>query len=170
MLLRGGRMVTDRSYREQLQHMMRERVIPVLRECELFTELDNEQIQSVAEFAREQEVAEQEFLFRQGQKASDLFVVIEGSLALQVAVPAGTQTVDIVRTHGAAGVSALGIGRRIYSSSALALSRSRLFALDGLKLIHLLDLNPAMAAVIHKAVAVIYHRRYSRFIGAQGPG
>lgn len=163
-------MVTDRSYREQLQHMMKERVIPVLRECELFVDLDNDQIQSVAELAREHDVVEQEFLFRQGQKATDLFVVIEGSLALQVAVSAGTQTVDIVRTHGALGISSLGIGRRIYSSSALALARSRLFALDGLKLSHLLDLNPTMAAAVHKAVAVNYHRRYSRFIGAQGPG
>ena len=99
-------MVTDRTYQEQLKVTLRDRIVPILRRCELFTELDNHQLETIGELAWEQEVVEQEYLFRRGERASNLAIVVEGSIALQVTIATDISTLQILGTHGIAGITA----------------------------------------------------------------
>lgn len=147
-----------------------EETVTILRGCELFSELDDKQLQTIAKLARQQNVIEGEFIFRDGSRAHNLYVIIEAKIALLIPVPASYQTLDILGPHGAFGIFALGFGRLIHPYAATALSGGCLLVIDGLTLSHHLELNPEVGSRVYKATINIPHRHYSRLIDFERPG
>ena len=130
----------------------------LLRECVLFAELSDSELDRVAALAVEKEYQAGSTVFAAGDPAEELFVLKEGRMAVQMTLPgergqAGRKiTVDVVTRHEVAGWSAI-MEPYMYTFTALCLQRTVALAINGEKLMSLLWDNPRMGYEVMKGLS-----------------
>lgn len=117
-----------------------------LRQCSVFSPLSSGEIDRIAELALDKEYEAGKVIFHAKDKADELFILEEGKIALQMVSPIPPErpvTVDIAFPGELVGWPGL-IEPYVYDLTAICLQRSRVLALDAVRLRLLLhDANPA---------------------------
>lgn len=152
-------------------------ITEILSRGDLFTDLSTEQLAAIATYCQEVTCPEGNTLFREGQEATQLFILLKGKVNLQVWLAAQRQniTVEVIsQPYQTIGWSGL-VTPYYYTATALCLANSRLLALDGQVFLRLLEQDPVTGFVVMRRITkVICDRlRNSRvallkFIDAEG--
>lgn len=149
----------------------------ILSQGDLFAALSTEQLTAIAAYCHEITCDEGKTLFREGQEATQLFILLEGKVNLQVWLAAHREniTVEVItQPYQTIGWSGL-VTPYFYTATALCQTNSRLLALDGHAFLRLLEQDPVTGFVVMRRITeVICDRlRNSRvallkFIDAEG--
>jgi CRP-like cAMP-binding protein len=119
----------------------------LLRQCSVFAALTDVDLEKVASIVIEKQYPAGAVVYRQGDRAEDIFVLQEGKLALQITLPPETQsqsgkriTVDTVTKNEVFGWPAV-VEPHTYAMTAVCLQDARILAINGAKLRWLLQDN-----------------------------
>jgi len=132
----------------------------LLRDCVLFAELDDADLEKIAEFADEKEFEAGSNMFSTGGNADHLFLIKEGRVAVQMMLPGGAGqsgrriTVDVATRGEIAGWSAL-IEPYKYTFTAVCMQRTVALAIDGNKLKLALRDNPEAGYEVMKGLTKV---------------
>lgn len=138
--------------------------IRLLQKFELFENLTVEELEEIAAICREQTCETGAVLFEEGDAAKELFLVVDGQVALQLGVelwpgaPRRQVTVETVSQGGIFAWSAL-VGPHVLTLSARCLHQTKLIAVPGVELRHFLDRDPQVG---YKVIDQIAHLTASR--------
>lgn len=136
----------------------------VLRRYALFAGLPQEVFKDIAMFSEEITLSSNTYLFREGDAANKLYLVISGGIDLQLEIPNGDAChadVETIVPGEVLGWSAL-VEPHIYHMSAVTSTSSRLAVIDGTKLQDYLAHHPEWAYKILLQIARIIGDRLSR--------
>lgn len=130
-------------------------ITTLLKQSDLFQDLHDEHLQSVADFAREIVLRAGHVLFEEGHKAETLFILIEGSVHVQVKLssrPEYITTTIITQPGKLVGWSGF-IAPHNYTATAVCHKASRLLAIDGDALTAYLAEHPDAGYMVMRRVA-----------------
>ena len=130
-----------------------------LERCELFQDLDSDQLMEVAALVEEHLIEPDELLLREGEAANHLFVIVEGRALAQLEMYRGWLSLGLVGPSEAAGWSSLA-GGRVYPASFKALTPLRVARIRSSGLGQLMDLNPALGYPISRRLSWVFGRQY----------
>lgn len=136
----------------------------VLRRYALFAEFPPEALKDIAMFSEELSLEAHEYLFKEGDTADSLYLMVSGGVDLQIAIPnSGEHYADVetVVPGEILGWSAL-VEPYIYHMSAVATTSSRLVVVDGAKLKEHLSQHPEWGCKLVLRIAQIIGDRLSR--------
>ena len=122
----------------------------MLSQADLFAGLSTDQLTGIAELCQEVTCAEGEMLFREGQEAKKLYILLEGKINLQVWLASQRQqiTVEVIsQPYQTIGWSGL-VPPYFYTSSAACQTNSRFLAMDGAAFYRLLEQDPFTGFVV----------------------
>jgi CRP/FNR family transcriptional regulator, nitrogen oxide reductase regulator len=134
-----------------------------LAEAELFKGLDPSVLAAISEAARRRNVRAGAYLFRQGDEAGMLYVLVRGSVKLTQITPEGDQV--LLRVVGAGetfGATAPLAGGR-YPASAQAASACQVLVWDGPTMLDLMERFPRLAINALKVLAERVHEFQDRY-------
>jgi CRP-like cAMP-binding protein len=132
-----------------------------LAQCSFFADLSHDTLLHLAELAEEIACGTGEALFREGEAASRLYLLLSGKVNIQIQPIAIIQPLTMVSlsTPGElVGWSGF-MPPSYYTASAICQQDSRLLAFDGAAFNRLLDENPAVGLVIMRRMAVVISQR-----------
>ncbi len=136
-------------------------VLEQLAQSTLFADLPPDTLSRLAALAEEITCAAGQALFREGEAASRVYLLLSGKVNVQVQPIALNQPLTIVSlsTPGElVGWSGF-MPPSYYTASAICQQDSRLLALEGAAFNRLLDENPATGLVIMRRMAVVISQR-----------
>ncbi len=139
-------------------------IIETLRKTQLFKNLSDEQLDVVAPLCRQVHCLSGKVFFSEGDEATDLFVVLEGEVALEVDLFMGdhvrpqTITVEKVAKDDSFGWSALVEPRRM-TTTARCTRDVDIVAINGDDLKALLEKHPDIGMIVMENVAKIVRGR-----------
>ncbi len=136
-----------------------------LENCELFRDINRQQLMEVAALVEELSYEPEEFLVSEMAAASHIFVVVEGHAVAQLKLDHGCLSLGIVSAGDVAGWSAL-IDGRIYPASVKALTPMKAARLETKGLNLLMNLDPKIGYPIHRRLSAIFHRQYENALRA----
>lgn len=118
----------------------------VLASSTLFKRLTEEELETIASLSHQEEYSEGELIFTEGTIASDLYIVSDGIIIMEMRLmvyPGSVQKamVEVLRNGDTFGYSSI-LGSSVYNLMATAMEPVRLIAVDGERLRSLLDDNP----------------------------
>jgi len=119
-------------------------IIATLRNSELFTTLSDDELQTIANLCKEEIYQENETIYEQGGHSEKLYIVYEGSVALNKFLNPEKNsfvTIDLVGSGKCFGWSAL-IEPHIHTASALSLLPTRVLTINGNNLNLFLQSSP----------------------------
>jgi CRP-like cAMP-binding protein len=131
--------------------------IQLMRDCVLFGELDDAQLDKIAEFTVEKQFEAGSTMFCTGGSADELFLIKDGRVAVQMVLPGGAGqsgrriTVDVATRGEIAGWSAL-IEPYKYTFTAVCMQKTVALAIDGNKLKLALRDNPEAGYEVMKGL------------------
>lgn len=135
-----------------------------LKECQVFSALDDVALESVASSLIDKQYEAGTTIFHEGDKASELLVIREGKVALQMALPKSYATaqrritVDVVAKNDVAGWSAI-VEPHIYTLTAVCLQETKALSISSNKLNWLLQSNYDIGyAVLRELIKVVASR------------
>jgi signal transduction histidine kinase len=136
-----------------------------LGESSLFGELSDEQRDKIAQFSREMTFETGDVLFREGDSADNIYIVLQGRAAVEVGL-LGRQrrrcaTIATVRRGESVGWSA-GIGSQKYLASAYALEKTTAVVVDRRAVQCLFVDNPASGLRVLEKLIDLARSRLSR--------
>ena len=111
-------------------------IIDILKSSELFGALEKEHLEKVSVLCREEGYQEGVMIFKAGDEATDLYVLIDGRVALEVEVrpvpdrPAIPIAVEVVTKGRSFGWSAV-VEPNVYTLSARCITNCALLAIKG---------------------------------------
>ena len=129
----------------------------VLKDCFLFSELSDSELEKVATSAVEKQYEAGATIFSTGDNAEELFVLQEGRVAVQMTLPKTSGqasrriTVDVVTKNEIAGWSAI-VEPYKYTFTAVCLQKTVALSIDGNKLRWLLRENPKIGYEVMKGL------------------
>lgn len=132
----------------------------VLKDCVLFSELSDSELESVVGSAVEKQYEAGATMFSAGENAEDLFVLEEGRVAVQMTLPkTGGQasrriTVDVVTRNEMAGWSAI-VEPYKYTFTAICMQKTVALSINGNKLRWLLRDNPKIGYEVMKGLTKV---------------
>ncbi len=136
----------------------------VLGECQIFSALNDAELEEIASLAVEKEYEAGTTVFREGDKAEEFFVLQDGKVALQMPLSTAQGqigrriTVDIVTRNEVLGWSAM-IEPHVYTLSAVCLQKAKVVSISGTKLRGLLLDNHIMSyEVLNGLIKVVASR------------
>ena len=134
-----------------------------LNKFELFKWLTDEELDKIAELSREETYAAGISIISEGQAATDLYMVEEGSVRVEMSLsvyPGVVQDalVDTIPAGDPFGWSAV-IGSRVYTMTARAMEPSKVIAIDGEKLLALFNKNPDIGFKVMEGLVGVVSRR-----------
>ncbi len=132
-----------------------------LAQSPFFAGLPEEQLVPFAALAQEVTCAAGEALFREGEEACCLYLLLSGKINVQIQPTAMTQPLTIVSlsTYGQlVGWSGF-MPPNYYTASAICQEDSRLLSFDGAAFNRLLEQNPALGLVIMRRIAEVISQR-----------
>lgn len=139
-------------------------VAQALKESSLFGDLTDEQREGIARFSREIALETGDVLFREGDPADRIYVVLQGTVIVELGLPGRRRrrcaALAAVRRGGSAGWSA-GIGSRKYLASAYALEKTSAVAVDRRAFDHLFADSPLSGLRILEKLLDIARSRLS---------
>jgi CRP/FNR family transcriptional regulator, cyclic AMP receptor protein len=122
--------------------MNREAMIEALREVRFLHDIDNEHLLKIAEVTRIRNAAPGETLFREGDVPQDVFLVIAGSVALDIATfGGGSRRIMAVGPGEILGWSAL-LEQTQMTATAVALCASKVAQINTAELLTICKRNP----------------------------
>lgn len=127
----------------------------------LFADLPEAYLAQFAALAEEITCAAGSALFREGEEASRLYILLDGKVSVQVQPIGVTQPITILalNTPGQlVGWSGF-MPPSYYTAAVVAQENSRLLAFDGAAFNRLLDDNPALGLVIMRRIAGVISQR-----------
>jgi CRP/FNR family transcriptional regulator, cyclic AMP receptor protein len=132
--------------------------------CELFAGLDPREGAKVVEFGEPAEYTRGQVIFEESSRSSDLFLLLEGRVSVEIDAPDGVGMADghlvlaLLRDGEVFGELAfLGGGRR--SARVSALDTVRVLRFDGAKMFELFESDPRLGYRIMKNLASILAER-----------
>ncbi len=129
----------------------------VLKECDMFRELDDEKIQKLVSIAQEESHPAGSVLYREGEASNQLYVVQEGKVFLEMRTDMGPAMrplqviIDIVQKREAFGWSAFS-EPHLHTLSALTAEPTRLIVFDGEKVAAMMNEECQMGFGIMKGL------------------
>jgi CRP/FNR family transcriptional regulator len=134
--------------------------------CDLFTGLNEENLEEIASIAREETYQAGDLICAERQRAERIFVLCEGRVQLRVrlrslAEPDAELTIEEVRPGSVFGWSSL-VKQRQFTASARALEPVRLLAIGSEDLDRLFDRNAHIGFVVMKQLAEVIASRLCR--------
>ncbi|MBI4302990.1 MAG: cyclic nucleotide-binding domain-containing protein [Chloroflexi bacterium] len=138
----------------------------LLGECEVFSSLGNADLGRIASSVRESECQAGTLIFKEGQRAEELFVLLEGKVALQMGLPSALKemkggrrvTVDVIVKNELFGWSAI-VEPNVYTLTAVCLQKSKTLSINGTKLRWLMQDNPKIGYEITKGLIKVIASR-----------
>lgn len=127
--------------------------------CELFQDLDRDQLMQVAALVEESSVQPEEVLLAEGDPARYVFVMCKGNAIAQMKLDRGWISLGLVGPGEVAGWSAL-IGGQVYPASVKALTPARVARIETAGLTLLMNLEPSIGYPIHRQLSSIFYRQY----------
>ena len=125
-----------------------------LKKCPLFATLADADLGHVATMTSEDGHEAGATIFQESAAASKLYLLQEGKVALQMALPAGEAsetvkrvTIDIITENQVFGWSAV-VPPNVYTLTAVCLQRSRLLAVDGRQLADLMEADTNLGYLV----------------------
>jgi CRP-like cAMP-binding protein len=146
-------------------------VLDVLYNCELFGQLDEHEIEKIADIAEVETYAEGESILNQGDLCDKLYVIAQGHVFLERSVDLGTR-------QGTAIIGLLGTGRALdcwpslleeshaLLSSAVCRRPTKVIAIKGVALREMLLQNPQLGFKVLERLCCILRDRIQAAFGA----
>lgn len=138
----------------------------VLKGHELLKHLSMEEVDKINTFAERKKYGKGEVLFRQSEKASDVFVLLSGSVLLHLAANPEEFRIAIAKIEKGElfGLSPL-LGSESYTAEAQCTEDSDVLAIDAQKLRALLHGDCLAGFCVMSEVAQSYFHRYIGLLG-----
>jgi len=128
--------------------------------CSVFDNLSLLQIQSLGGMAQETSYEADEMVYRQGDAAENLFVVIEGRVDLGLKGKNGLEIhIDTLSTGDLFG-SCLCFDFDQYALSARCTAPARLLKIGTRDFHNIMDTDPALGFTVQRAISRAYFKRY----------
>ena len=127
----------------------------------LFADLSQEQLEVLAGLAEEKTFAEGEYLFKEGDDATQVFVLLEGKIGIQVKLTSrpDNYTFTILSQFGQlVGWSGL-VSPSHYTAAAVSQADSRLMAMDGQALMRAFEVDCHLGFMVVRRVTEIISGR-----------
>jgi CRP-like cAMP-binding protein len=141
----------------QLTGMQGKESAMYIQELELFQRIPSHIINEIAEFTVEEEYSTDQVLFRQGQDAEYLYLLLDGQVAI-IVEGEGKVVFPITEPGSIFGWSAL-VEPRKYTASAEFAMDSKVLKLDGERLLRLFERFPAEGLLIMRRLAGVIAAR-----------
>lgn len=123
-------------------------LIQLLRSCALFSGLAESQLERLCSLGQRVELGRNEFLFREGDDGTTIYLVLSGAVRISRQVPGmGEEALTVLRAGSAFGEMAL-IDGSARSADALGHEHTELFVLEGTELENLMFLDRSLATEI----------------------
>lgn len=122
-----------------------------LRSLSFLQGMDDEQIRLLSELANEAEFAEGTLIFSECQAATHCYLIVSGSVLLEICGPDRCTTILTIGPGELLGWSTL-LGSARLTASARCLETTRSFEFDGTKLLALCDANPSFGYQLMRCV------------------
>ena len=137
--------------------------IEALRDCELFGELNDAELDEIAALAREESHPAGAIIFTEAEAADDFYILQEGRVALQIqlrsmAQISGDVTIEVVEPGRIFGWSALVKQHRL-TATARCLEDVRVVTVKGQALNQLCESNAHIGFVVMKRLADVISSR-----------
>jgi CRP/FNR family cyclic AMP-dependent transcriptional regulator len=139
--------------------------LDVIQGTRIFQGLSTEQLHKLDSISREETYAAGQYIFREGDQARSLYIIEEGKVILEMRIAplpkhrlSPQATVDVLIKGDIIAWSAL-VEPHILTFSAQAVDRCKLIALDGIKLLELMDSDPAMGYEIMRRLSEVIASR-----------
>jgi CRP-like cAMP-binding protein len=135
-------------------------MIPVetLRRFKFFAQADGETLKAIAEATREEEFVAQQEVFREGDSATILYILLAGAVELQYDVGGRNVSVDDAAAGDIVGWSSLCEPYRL-RATAVAREPGRLLAIDAIRLRELCLANPELGHGLMQQTCRVLSRR-----------
>ncbi len=144
---------------------MKPDVVALARRSLLLASLPDQVAKSVLDSARLRSFSRTETIFLQGERASAIYIVVEGWVKLYRMAPSGTEAVVGVFTRGSSFGEAVAFRHDTYPVAAQAVTDCTLVRIEADVLLHQIRENPEVAIAILSATFVHLHELVAQ-IGA----
>ncbi len=131
-----------------------------LKSHEVFQFLRPEQVNAISSAAEEVSLKAGDTVFRRGEPAENLFVVLEGQVNMRLPRPDGMSVLIDEVTEGAIFGSCVCLQIDSYTLSATCSEDSRILKIKAATLKKLMDDDPIMGYAIQALVSRVYFKRY----------
>ena len=131
--------------------------LPALKRCQLFAGLNDPELSQIAGLTESCEYSAGDAIFVEGTPASELLIVEEGKVALQMVMAetpvsgARRVTIDIITENEILGWSSL-VEPYVYTLAAVALQKTRILSVDGPGLRTLMERNKEIGYAITRGL------------------
>ena len=134
----------------------------ILRNTSLFRPLDDDQLKSIVELAEEKVFENNEVIFKHGEQAKYLYVLLEGSVTLKITaiedLDPMAETLD--QTGSVFGMAALTISHR-YNVTAKCTQKTRALSLESGRLMAIVMQNQRTGLEVMAELAQLYLNRFN---------
>jgi CRP-like cAMP-binding protein len=131
-----------------------------LREVRFLHDIDNEHLKRIAEVTRLRDVPEGQVIFRQGDVPQDVFLVVSGSVALDIAVNGGQKRIMSVGPGEILGWSAL-LEQTQMTATATALAPTCVAEINTQQLLAICRHNPRLGYELLRRTSLALASRLS---------
>jgi CRP-like cAMP-binding protein len=133
---------------------------------EVFSSLSREEVSRVSEFSSEKRFEPTEIIYRKDTPATHFFLVLEGTVLLQLpgTTPRGIFSVVRVKQGEAIGLAPV-LGYERYTVRAIAESQATLLAVEVKPFLAILQANAIARSSVIATVARSYYTRYMGLVG-----
>jgi CRP/FNR family cyclic AMP-dependent transcriptional regulator len=136
----------------------------VFKDCEVFAALSNDELEKLVSSASEKQYEAGEYIFREGESADELFVLKEGRVVLQMALPNSQGKIrrrvsfDVVSANDVFGWPAI-IEPYSHTLASMCLVNAKVLSINGNNLRLFLQDNPSVAyEVLNGIIKVVASR------------
>jgi len=141
----------------------------IIKKSELFRKLSDGQIDKVADLCQEESYGAGTRIFSEGSRATRLYIVEEGKVALEMEVRIGRRTrkqatIDVMTKEQVFGWSALS-ERPVFTMSAVCVENTKLLVFDGDRISHLCDEDTDLCRKVMDELVSLVSDRLSRTRG-----
>lgn len=136
-------------------------ILEMLRDIAFLREVEDEYLEQIAAMAKIVDFPEGKLIFREGEPASEIYLIISGSVSLEVNAPGiGCKRILTIDQGDLLGWTPILEQTRL-SATARALSSTRAVAIDGGQILTLCVHNPRFGYEFMRQVALELARRLS---------
>jgi CRP/FNR family cyclic AMP-dependent transcriptional regulator len=145
-----------------------------LNQCELFADLNDEELDKIAQICHEETHEPEEVIFGERDVAEKIYILQKGRVAVQMHLrsdlePNGDVTIEEVAPGQIFGWSAL-VKQRRFTASVRALEKVKVIAIKSADLNALFEENPHVGFVVMKRLADVISSRLRRTRQQLGEG